>query len=49
MEPIKNVLNQAGHLVQQAAHTVAEVFHGSETATADSVCVTHKFFFSFVI
>ncbi|CAF3937070.1 unnamed protein product [Rotaria sp. Silwood2] len=35
MDPIKNALNQAGNFVQQAAHTVAEVFHISETTTDD--------------
>ncbi|CAF0898747.1 unnamed protein product [Rotaria sp. Silwood1] len=35
MEPIKNALNQAGNLVQQAAHSVAEVFYSSETTTDD--------------
>jgi hypothetical protein len=41
MEPIKNALSQAGNLVQQAAHSVAEAFRGGETeeTTKDNVCL----------
>jgi hypothetical protein len=40
MEPIKNALNQAGSLVQQAAQTVADAFRGSdnEEMVTDNVC-----------
>jgi hypothetical protein len=31
MEPIKNALAQAGNLVQQAAHSVVEVFRGGDS------------------
>lgn len=51
MEPIKNALNQAGHLVQQAAHSVAEVLHISETTTYDVRWVSSfrwKFFLFFL-
>jgi len=41
MEPIKNVLTQAGNLVQQAAHTVVEAFRGGEEEETkkDNVCL----------
>lgn len=40
MEPIKNVLNQAGDFVQQVAHTVVDAIRGGENEEEkkDNVC-----------